>query len=495
MQREVSGISRARLVGWFLVAASVVAPRPAHAEDPPPRWQEMAYGVSLTPPEGSAQFEGPRVIWADPDGFSISFEIVYSETRSNLEQFTTVALTQVGFSRSNPRLVTADGEAVPRQPVPERIAERPGIRMFFEIAADKPGEPAQRYGQAIVMLEPHAAVVLKLHAHEGVVDAAQRAFQAVLDSMRIPSPHDLNDLRESWVEAGDAWLKTVTTPQLAAALPDEQWFRLVIDDRDVGHLRLGRTVDPQVIRGLGYDPPGVCVRYNLRQFFDEQTLDTESRFYLHDDGRREEWSTITTLRSPHQHGGLPGAAGRPGAITWTEIGTRSDRTIERATRWGKETDEVHVLAVVNDAPPPSLHAMEIEKKPGFLLQGRVRSSTLTRDADARSAATTQEWVVPDRAYLSQVHVLAFAGLLPKEEADYCFSAYHPQTGKPGLRTVRVRPQPDGTVVVLDRPTSKLSPATHVYDAEGNLLRRTLPSGLTFLPTTPEQLAELWGVKP
>lgn len=466
--------------------------------DEPARWSEFSYGVSLVPPPDAVRAEGSTTRWIDPRGFLIGFEIVTSEAPVGLQQVAASALVQMGFAPGTPRLLGPDGEPGDQPPMPERLGDRPALKMYFEMDAKNDSQALVKlgidqqiksdwfYGQAIIMLEPHAAVVIKLYANLDAADAGREAFEAVLASLHIPLGDELNEMREARVEAGEAWLNNVTIGALRAVLPEERWYRIVHDGKDVGHLHLRSSSNPDDLRRFDYEPPGLFVLLERREHLDGWVLDTRTELYLHDEGRREMWSTKTTLRSDDADNPAGrGNSARPGlptraqsqAITWAETGVRGDQQVH-----GRD---INAITVINEAPPHSEVVNQIESHERFVGK-RVKS-------DVRGRVRTSEWVAPDRGYLSQIHVWALGSLLPAEPAVYCFSAYHPGSAKPGLRTVEVQPRADGKLVVLDRPNSRTSPTRHVYDSERKLIESVTPQGVAIRPTTPSELAEIWGI--
>ncbi|MEM9881379.1 MAG: hypothetical protein AAF800_00490 [Planctomycetota bacterium] len=449
---------------------------PAWAETP--RWSEAAYGISLTPPTGAVQLEGRETAWADPRGFSVSFEIVASEVPVTLEDVATNAVVQMGFANAMPRLIDANGDVLTRPPHQEQIAERPAIRMWFRVEPQDEARPPWHYGQAIVMLEPYAAAVLKVRATAEAADAGRQAFAAVLDSLHVPLAVELEATRSRRVAAGDAWLQEIGPDDLRAALPRDRRYRLVSGDHDVGYLQIGHTADPAVLERLGHEPPGTLVRLRRRQLIDGRAMDTLTTLFVADDGRTETWDTKSTFRP--EGNAVPGLPRRGGAepLTWAETGVRGDRRLGQ-----DDARTVHTLTVIHESPPDTADARRIEAHERFA--GRPRGGEL------RGRVRSNQWVAPDRAYLSQAHVLALPALLPAEAATYHFSAYHPPTGRPGLRTVEVQPQADGSRIVLDRPNSRLTGVRTTLDADGNLVEQLLPNGTRILPTTPEELATIW----
>jgi hypothetical protein len=456
------------------------------AADAPSRWREATYGISLLPPNGASQWEGPRVLWADPRGFTVSFELVFSKVPFNLEQAAGATVVQMGFARSLPR-VQRDEQGQPIKPRPERIGERPGIKMYFDVEEEDADD--WFYGQALVMIEPHAAAVLKLKSEASVAEPARDAFERVLASVEVPLARELDEQRGRQVEAGDAWLQQVTPQRVREALPDQRLYRMIHRGQDVGYMRLLSTGDPDELRSRGHEPPGTLVLIHQRQVLDGQTIDTEYEAYASDDGEREVWSHRMSLRpqgdDDAQGGGLPtrvrGPAEKP--RTWTQTGIRGDQQLTAGRGGRQQSLDVNAVTVVTEAPPPGDAVAQIESHEQFLGKPRAR--------DVVGTTQVSEWRAPDKAYLPQVMLPVFAGLLPNEPAVYAFTAYHVPTGGPGLRTVKVIPQPDGGKLVRDRPTPRDSPVLHLFDAEGQLVRRVHPNGLVIQPTTPEELAKVW----
>ncbi len=451
------------------------------------RWTEAAYGISLSPPGGSRQWEGPAVLWAHPAGYTVRFELIFSDVRFNLEQAAAAAVVQMGFARSLPRLVAGE-DGRPAKPRPGRIADRPAIKMYFDVTEDDGSD--WLYGQAIVMLEPHAAAVLKLNAPRPVAAAGQADFERVLDSMVVPLASELDRQRAERIEAAGAWLRTLRPENLHDALPDDQFYRLVQRGQDVGYRRVGSTTDPAILARYGHEVPGVLIRITQREYLDGRALDTEEQIFAADAGDREVWSHRATLR-PRDNDeaarppGLPSRTRGRNAVTWTQTGMRGDRTVERRSRRGRDDIGVHAITVIRESPPATDAVEQIESHE--LFSGKA----IDRKLDGLTEV--DEWQAPEAGYLSQAMRLAYHRLLPNEAAVYHFTAYHTPSGRPGLRTVEVVPQPDGGKLVRDRPTPRQSPMMSYYDADGRLIRRVLANGLTIEPTTPQRLAEIWDI--
>lgn len=464
------------------------------------RWSESGYGVSLSPPPGTVQTEGRAVTWIDPRGFSISFEIVYSDLPVGLEAMTANAMVQMGFAQATPRMLNADGQPADKPPRTERLGDRPAVRMYFELDQqdkpdwfyelsnlDKGDQPSWFYGQAIVMLEPHAAVIIKLTALRENEKIGRDAFIQVLDSLTIPLASELDEMREVRVEKADQWLQSTTPEAWAQALPSDQWYRLIHRGEEVGYVRLRSSRNPDDLRKEKQEAPGTLVIIDRREYVNDRALDTRSVLYAHDDTQREYWETKTTLRAATKPAGLNvRPASQP--LTWVQIGIRGTQQVQRRDLDGNPIKRnLNVITVISETPPSSDAVQQIQSHERFT--GKQTVGNIRGQVDEN-----QEWVAPERSYLSQLQVWALGTMLPAEPGVYNFSAYHPDSGKPGLRTVEVRLQDDGGLIVLDRPTSRVSPIRSVYDADRKLVERVTPQGTRLVPTTPEELAEVWGIR-
>ena len=489
------------LIGPVTAGAQGAAAEPTHPASPQAestvgeRWSEAAYGISLVPPAGTLRWDGSTTRWASPEGYTVGFELIRSETRFNLEQVAASVMVQMGFARSYPRLET-DAEGQPIKPRPERIAERPGLQMFFDVTGEDGREWV--YGQAIVMLEPQAAAVLSVHAPQETAPRAREAFAQTLATMHVPLATELDRHRGVLIEAGEAWLATLDPEDLRQALPEQQLYRVQQNGQDVGYLQRGSTSDPAVLERRGYAPPGVLFRQVRREYVGQQMLDTEQEAYASGDGRREVWSHKSTVR-PSDRGagaasgggkttatrgraatsgsaGLPRDSSNDDGMTWSQTGVRGDR----ATGGG----EVNAITVISETPPAGDAADQIRQHERFL--------GMRKPLNLKGSPEVKEWQSPDKGYLPQVTAAVLPHLLPRAEADYAFTVYDAASGEPTLRTVSVRPQPDEGKLVIDYPTPRSGAVRHVFDAEGRLVESVYPSGVTLRPASPAELAEAWG---
>jgi hypothetical protein len=106
------------------------------------------------------------------------------------------------------------------------------------------------------------------------------------------------------------------------------------------------------------------------------------------------------------------------------------------------------------------------------------------------------WQKPRLGYISQVELFLMAPLIPRDNQDYGFYAYYPNTGTISFRTIRaVASGEEGAGFrIYSRPAPDSPEQVSEYNAAGQLLRRALAEGRDVVPTTREELAKLWNVK-
>ena len=470
------------------------------------RWSETAYGISLDEPAGAERVDQPTTgetcVWVRPDqGWTISFDLTYTDQPVDLDDLTRQVIVDMGFATATPRVVNHAPPEALKDNTPKdegkpdtdqvngnhrRIGKRPGALMYFEIGGDS--RPARLrewidtrstdkpwyYGQAIVMLEPYAAVVFKLNSDLQHADEARAAFETLLESLNVPLATELEVSRKAQVEAGDAWLKTVTGFDFRAAMPTEQFYRMARDGQDVGYIRMRTTSEPRELTANRLRPPGTLLSLDVRQFIAGQAVDTQSRIFASPEGERELWSSKTTFRTEAEakanqpHARLPGAPKpRSAEPTWVETGVRDGK----------------LLTVVIETPPSSDVVRQLEGSRQF-------ASNRKKD-DVAGSVDQASWESPSVAYLPRLWTEALADTLPRDEATYAFYAYDTQSGKLALRTVTVLPTPGGGHEVRDRPSPRSGEVVTRYDNQGRFVERTYPGGTVVTVATPEELKAVW----
>ena len=497
--RRRPGRVACRVLALLLLAGGAHAQSPAEAAaaaapdlTDPQRWNETAYAISLLPPDGWTPIATPRdgndFAWGSDDGIRIAFKIAYSGVPMQLDQAELQSLVQMGFALDGPRLQ--------RRAQQQRIANRPGSVMFFDI--DPPdGSAPWFYAHAVVMLEPFAAAVVKVQSAKPLADQARARFEAVLASLHVPTAAELEERRRRQVDLGVAWLTALPTGALIDAVPQERWYRLSIQGQNVGHRRVTKVTDPIALADdpelhkRGFTPPGTAVVIQDRRQLGDIALDRSFYAYTEDAGEIEIWELKQTVRQTEVAApktGLPSRAdGQSDGQTWVATGTRGPR--------GRPGTQPHnIIKVIQEAPPKPATVAAVKAHEAFL--GSTGAAARAKgDGSVTGRTTPRRWLTPPTGYLGQVQALGLpAAMPPVPGTAFVFYAWDPAGGDLSLRTVRVTADtaPDaapGGYVVHERPAPSSGETRHRFAADGTHLQTVIPGGLTLTPTTAEALSQ------
>jgi hypothetical protein len=164
----------------------------------------------------------------------------------------------------------------------------------------------------------------------------------------------------------------------------------------------------------------------------DRKLQSESFFFLGEDGESEVWSIAMKVKQPGK-----------ALLTWTETGSNSKG----------------VISVVRSGP---------------------------------SEKSEQQWQTPSSAYISQVDVRLLGRLVSaRAPRELGFYAYYPGKGRITFRTERIEPQPQGRYELFSVPAADLPEQQSLFDGRGNLLKQELASGQVIIPSTPQQISRIW----
>ncbi|MFA9477037.1 hypothetical protein ACERK3_01895 [Phycisphaerales bacterium AB-hyl4] len=437
-------------LGCLTALALLLALTPAHsrADDSllaDERWSESAFGLSLRPPAGSTLYEqtADRAIatFLVDDDMSIRVHFRQAEERVTLDLVRQRAAEQFTFYYPAAVVVEDDVEEI-------RIADRRGARWYFLV----PGDEGQWVaGQAFVMIDPFTVAMFQYESDAHSYERSRRIFEAVLDSVELMPPDELDRQRTALIEAGDAWLAEVDFAAVEGVLPERQFMRVIEGDTDVGYQR----IVTEHVENLG--EAGVEVRIQARDLVgDGHAYDSQSELFLGEGEQTELWSSVTTLRpkeQPQQPAGLQSREQlqpqHGTEQTWTDTGLRSHNRI----------------SVSQEGPT------QIESR---------------------------NWEVPPKAYASQVVAQATPALMAKQAAAgrppaaMAFYAYHPSAGRLMLRAVRIEPSDDGGWRVYDRPAPDRAEQVFHFDAEGQLIEHHTGDGRVSRPATEDEIRAVWG---
>lgn len=402
------------------------------------RWQEHSFGLSLLPPANFKRLEPPAdgalVTFIDPAPTTISVFVHQAD-----EHLTFEALKQQAIFN----ITLGIGEALPTVDEEIRPAGRPGRLIYFGIR-DSTGQP-RMFGIAMVRIDPTTVVSLRFETSADEFEQGRAIFEAVLDSIELADPRDLDRIRTAWIKAGQRWHNGIKRDDLKQAMRGEQWLRVINREKqDVGYARIRHRLDTM----MGIE--GIHVAIASRIVVGADSYDTESFFFESNDGSVEVWSVRTAKRSldprqPQLPSNAPGG-GPQGPVVVTETGIRSG---------GK-------ITVKREAPG---------------------------DID------NHEWPTPPNGYLSQVEIQLLPTLLPRNrQHEFAFYTYNSSDSSIGLRTVQVYPMESGGYVVRQRPAPDRGEQISTYDRSGHLVRRQMPNGLTMVPASAQEMRLIWDIR-
>lgn len=479
-----------------LVIAGTVAGTVAEAADEPGskalplaenRWSELAYGLSLRP------WATARMMAPPPPGMLAQFV----DEGFQLRVFVREAAQEVRAGRRDPDAPDAPGALEMDRPGAERtfaedaprpieietvrewaprrvaftnpdarvledesmqIAGRPGARLVYRIPSADSLDPDSVWaralhrrlvgggqggqggdwvlGQAFMQIDPYTVVRFELNADVNIKERALATFDAVLASVELTDPRELDEHRRRWIEAGQHWLRSVDRAQRHEQLIEHQWLRITKDGKDIGYKRIAQQQATELGR------PGIRIEITERLYADGAVYDNFGEYFEADDGLSELWSVRAARRTQRPRGRLP------------------DRQMA-GTQAAAET-------------------------------GLRAGQTLTVSNESRERLDQEEWPRLPQTYLSQVDLHLLPRLLPRDEqTTLAFYAYHSNTAKVALRIVRVVPLPEGGFRVYQRPTPQHGEQVATYDEQGRLVQQRMPDGRVFLVSDERTIREIW----
>lgn len=398
------------------------------------RWQEHSYGISLKPPVGWRQVsqtgDEALVRFYSPAGNLIRLDVKDSAVDLTVADLIPKAIHQLGGVYPSAR-ITGQKKF--------DLAGRPVALIYFSIPDRKRGPWV--LGQAYAQLTKRSFAMLQMEVGQAQFKSCQVLFEAILESIDIQDPQQLDQLRQSQVELGHSWLTSLATTRLQESMKSEQWLRMVDhDDNDIGYIRVRQK------RKIEMGKPGVNVEIQSRIVVDQSAYDTISKFFASNDGESELWSVRTTERPRHANASKT-RSGRTNTQSWAQTGVRS-------------------------------------------------KDQITVSLERPSGIQKYQWKRPPKGYLSQVQIHLLEPLLhpPNINETLGFYAYYPNAQKVTFRTSRIDSAEDGSYVIYSRLSPDQDEQASYYDAKGKLLRRVLPGGSKILPTNKNRLRMKWQIR-
>ncbi len=339
------------------------------------------------------------------------------------------------------------------------ISDQAAERFYAKVPASS-GDAIVVSGYTIFQVGPGRFAILEMDTLLQHFETAREEYERVVGAVELRDPSDVAAERLAGVRLADALLKGLTREDIDAALPEKpQFFRVYRPastgaSADAEEIAYQRVAMRRGHRGeLDPDKPrrrwtatdkqeGWIARVSGRSIDNERFIDSDAVYFLSLDRQQEAWSVRMVVRRGKE------AAG------WTETGVRLEDSIK----------------VTIDQPG--------------------------------AAPLQRNWRRPPEAYLPQFLLRLLPRLLVRQGAPavYNFYAYQSATSELNLRRDVLRPaetDASGLAIawrLLSRPDENSLDRETLLDAEGAVLRRSLPDGVLMEPTSREAIERLWKSK-
>lgn len=408
------------------------------------RWSEHSYGISLRPPLGCNLVErtsDDAVLRILGDaGYRISVYVRKSPERPTLEQLLAKLMGQFAVDQMNSTILV--------DPKETRIAQVRGLVTYIKVVDPKRKDWVM--GFAVLQLNPGAYVMFQLESPMTWFQGSRAIFEAVLASMELVNPFDMNEAREAAVARSIEWRSTLKPVDLQQAVIAHQWLRILQNDKEVGYMHVAQKQDREMqSTGIRVDVEAMI------QMDKDFTYTTTGRYFVSDSNSMEIWST---------------------------------QTVGRRTLAPGETPKPDDVRTVSETGVRDKHNIEINRATTAANRKQLKWDLSKRNTEGAFEAKHRM----DQAYLSQVDLHLLPRLLPRKNTEPMgFYAYYPNTGKLAYRTERVAVEPDGSFKIYSRPSPEQPEQMTQYNAAGVLVKRALPGGQVLIPTSKAEIAAKW----
>lgn len=387
--------------------------------------------------------------------------VVIVEGRRSTNSDLTVALmidSMIQQSESQGSYVreTPSGKVFERAQLEKRESVRltglAGERFYMRLPATD-SKPEELLGISVFQTEPGRFITFQLRAPLGRAEESRQMYEVIVGTMDVVDRDALSARRGAALERTKSVLASLTPEELTtlADSQSERWERLFtparsgddMDAREHGYRRVrvrkgfrGEVSGKAERTWRGEEKnPGLIVQLDAMALETDLRIDTRAVYFVSEDLKEEAW------------------------------------TVRMALRQGDVTTESSVT-------------------------GARRGTSMTVQLEQKNMApTVTRPMIQGEGYVSQAITHLFAPLLARRATtgEFASYAYNPGSNTVSMRWDTVEQPADrpGLWVVRSRPDDNTPATTHVFNAQGKLMRSELHNGRIWEPIELDRLMSLW----
>ncbi len=418
------------------------------------RWREFAYGLSFRPPRDSRMVpvsSGDGVLRIQDESLESLILLSFRRTEEH-SSVAELAQASIRHMIGQPQARVTDQRLLTLGDVPVAL-------LYYQVP--RQGRTPAIRAHAIVQIDPRTFALFQLDHDRNpeLIDKVKRTFNAMIRTVRLASPSELDKQRESMMTAAESFRQSgLNMDRLREALIPEQYFRIRHGRNDVGYMR--RETDPEAeLMGI----EGILMITEMRVAHSPlEMIDSRAEYFLSHDRQTEYWNVTQTFRPAEQ-------------AERRRLRDRGYRAPEGAT-----TPTEHLM--FNDQGLREMGIITVTRS----------VAGWNRGIEKRDPPVHNAWETPDRGYISHVERELLPRLLPRDEdLPHAFYNYHATSGRMVLRTERAQEHEEGGFTVYSRATLDQPEYEARFDADGNLIRRELPRDMVMKPASYDELSEMW----
>ncbi len=333
-----------------------------------------------------------------------------------------------------------------------QLAGLSGERIYMRFPATEV-RPEEIRGVTVFQTEPGRFIVFDLAAPAALADESVRTYETVVGTMDVTDRDALAARRGAALDRTKAVLASLTPDELRvlAESQAERWERLFTparsgDDMDAAEHGYRRVRVRKGFRGeVSGKPerswntqeklPGLIVQLDAMALETDLRIDTRAVYFVSEDLEQEAW------------------------------------TVRMALRQGETVTESSVTGA------------------------RSGSGMVVQLDQQNMAPTVTRPMIQGEGYVPQAITHLLSPLLARraQAGEYASYAYNPQSNTITMRWDTVEQPADrpGLWLVRSRPDDNTPATTHVFNAQGRLLRSELHNGRLWEPIEPDRLVSLW----